>query len=78
MMRRVFAGSLLAAGVALAAARTRLLTRSGAFATVLVGGPIMSAGRFSWSALTLLFFLSSSGLSRRATAETGYVEKHGA
>jgi uncharacterized protein (TIGR00297 family) len=67
--------------VALAARRTRTLSRSGAVAGALVGTICMAAG-WSWGALLLSLFVSASALSRigevkKATRVDSVVEKGG-
>jgi uncharacterized protein (TIGR00297 family) len=81
-MERVAAGIALAAVVAIGARATRALTTDGAIAATFVGAASVVAG-WSWSALLLAFFLSSSALSRigidikqRRTA--GILQKMGA
>ncbi len=62
-MERVAAGIALAAVIAGGARAARSLTTDGAIAATLVGGASVAAG-WSWGALLLAFFLSSSALSR--------------
>ena len=76
---RLLAGALVAVGIALVAKRAGALSASGAAAAVFVGTAAMAAG-WSWGALLLIYFVSSSALSRlgRATKErrtAGIVEK---
>lgn len=71
----------LAAGVALLALRARALSRSGAAAAMVVGTLAAAAG-WRWAALLIVFFLSSSALSRwradaKARRTAGIVEKGG-
>ena len=63
MIERAAAGIVLAAVVALAARLARALTTDGAIAATLVGAASVAAG-WSWAALLLGFFVSSSALSR--------------
>ena len=62
-MERVAAGIALAAIIAAGARAARALTTGGAIAATLVGAASVAAG-WSWGALLLAFFLSSSALSR--------------
>jgi uncharacterized protein (TIGR00297 family) len=75
-------GLVLAAGIALVAFRARSLTASGAIAAAVVGTIAMGAG-WSWGALLVAYFASSSLLSRyrereKAARSAGGVEKGGA
>ena len=63
MIERVAAGVALAAVIAFATRAARALTTDGAIAATLVGATSIAAG-WSWGALLLAFFLSSSALSR--------------
>jgi uncharacterized protein (TIGR00297 family) len=63
VIERVAAGVALAAVIAFAARAARALTTDGAIAATLVGAASI-AGGWSWAALLLAFFLSSSALSR--------------
>jgi uncharacterized protein (TIGR00297 family) len=63
VIERVAAGVALAAVIAFAARSARALTTDGAIAATLIGGASI-AGGWSWGALLLAFFLSSSALSR--------------
>jgi uncharacterized protein (TIGR00297 family) len=63
VIERVTAGVALAAVIAMAARAARALTTDGAIAATLVGAASIAAG-WSWGALLLAFFLSSSALSR--------------
>ncbi len=63
MIERAAAGIALAAVIATAARAGRMLTTGGAIAAAIVGALSIAAG-WSWAALLLLFFLSSSALSR--------------
>jgi uncharacterized protein (TIGR00297 family) len=80
-MQRALAGVIVAACVALAAKRAGSLSSSGAFAATVVGALAVAAG-WDWGALLLLYFISSSVLSRigRAAKEqrtSAIVAKHG-
>jgi uncharacterized protein (TIGR00297 family) len=57
-------GLLLATIVAYLAYRIHSLNRSGAIAALIVGTIVFGIGGWQWSILLLLFFLTSSGLSR--------------
>ncbi|HJW90780.1 MAG TPA: DUF92 domain-containing protein [Anaerolineales bacterium] len=57
-------GFLLAALISALAYRARALSASGAWAATLTGGLVFGLGGLSWAVLLLIFFLSSSGLSR--------------
>lgn len=57
-------GILLGVLVALAALRMHALSRSGAWAAAICGGVIFSLGGWSWATILLVFFVSSSALSR--------------
>ncbi|MBP1702899.1 MAG: putative rane protein [Chloroflexi bacterium] len=61
---QVLIGFFLAALIALLAWRARALSTSGAFAALLTGGLIFGLGGLSWATLLLVFFVSSSALSR--------------
>ena len=63
MIERAAAGIALAAVIAMAARAGRTLTTTGAIAAAIVGAASVAAG-WSWGALLLAFFLSSSALSR--------------
>jgi len=76
------AGALVAAAIALAAWRTGSLSRSGAAAAFFVGTIAIAAG-WTWGALLILYFVSSSLLSRvgaalKAQRSGSVVEKAGA
>src|SRR5687767_12031464 len=62
-MDRALAGLLLASALAIAAWRARALTPGGALAAVVVGAACVIAG-WNWALLLLVFFISSSALSR--------------
>ena len=61
---QLFAGLLFAVIIAFGAYRAHSLSRSGAFASVLVGGVIFGIGGWQWALLLLAFFVSSSALTR--------------
>jgi uncharacterized protein (TIGR00297 family) len=61
---QLLAGFILAVVIAFVAYRARSLSRSGAYAAVIVGTVIFGAGGWQWAVLLLAFFISSSGLSR--------------
>jgi uncharacterized protein (TIGR00297 family) len=60
---RAIAGGLFAVAVTFIALRARALTRNGAVAAGVVGTIAVAAG-WSWGVLLLLFFVSSSALSK--------------
>lgn len=64
---RIVAGVLLAVGIASLAKRAGSLAASGAVAAVVVGTAAVAAG-WSWGALLLVYFVSSSALSRLGRA----------
>lgn len=57
-------GFLLAILIAIVAWRAKALSTSGAWAAVLTGGLTFGLGGVSWAVLLLVFFISSSALSR--------------
>jgi uncharacterized protein (TIGR00297 family) len=57
-------GLLLGSGIAFLAWRARALSISGALAAALTGGLTFGLGGLNWAVLLLLFFITSSGLSR--------------
>jgi uncharacterized protein (TIGR00297 family) len=63
VIERAALGFLLASLVALVAVRSRALTRDGGVAAVVVGAISVAAG-WSWAALLVFFFVTSSFLSR--------------
>ena len=82
MIERAAAGIALAAVIAMAARAGRTLTTDGAIAATIVGAASIAAG-WSWGALLLAFFLSSSALSRigidiKRQRTAGILEKGGA
>jgi uncharacterized protein (TIGR00297 family) len=69
-------GFLLAGLIAWAAWRAHALSRSGTWAAIVTGGLIFGLGGLPWAALLLVFFVSSSGLSRLfAVRKAGLNEK---
>jgi uncharacterized protein (TIGR00297 family) len=79
---RILIGAVAAAVVAIIARRAGSLSVSGAVAAALIGTAAVAAG-WSWGALLILYFLSSSLLSRLGRARklehtAGMVEKAGA
>jgi uncharacterized protein (TIGR00297 family) len=61
---QILAGFLLAAIVAYLAYRAHSLNESGAVAATIVGTIIFGMGGLQWAILLLIFFITSSGLSR--------------
>ena len=61
---QIFIGFLLASIVAFLAYRVHSLNRSGALAATVVGTIIFGLGGWQWAILLLLFFTTSSALSR--------------
>ena len=57
-------GFILAIIIAVLAYRVHSLNRSGAFAATLVGTIIFGLGGWQWAVLLLIFFITSSALSR--------------
>lgn len=79
---RVVVGALSAVGIAAAAWKARSLSRSGALAAVMTGTVAAAAG-WSWAILLVLYFVSSTLLSRfgrrrKFDRTAGVVEKPGA
>lgn len=68
MLTRVLAGALAAAIISFAARRARSLAPSGALAALAIGTVAVAAG-WSWGALLVLYFVSSSVLSHAGRAE---------
>jgi uncharacterized protein (TIGR00297 family) len=64
MTTQLLVGLLFAALVAFGAYRVHTLSRSGAYAAVVVGALIFGAGGWQWAVLLLVFFITSSALSR--------------
>ena len=82
MIERAAAGALVAAAIAAAAWRAGYLSRTGAAAAVFVGTIAIAAG-WTWGALLIVYFISSSLLSRtgaalKAQRSGSVVEKAGA
>jgi len=63
-MPQLFYGFILAVAVAFAAYRAHSLSRSGALAAALEGTIIFGLGGWQWAVILLIFFVSSSLLSR--------------
>jgi uncharacterized protein (TIGR00297 family) len=61
---QLFAGFVFAVIIGFAAYRVHSLSRSGAYAAVLVGTVIFGIGGWQWALLLLAFFVSSSTLTR--------------
>jgi uncharacterized protein (TIGR00297 family) len=61
---QILIGGLLGGIVAYLAYRAKALNRSGAVAAALIGGLVFGLGGLSWAILLLLFFITSSLLSR--------------
>ncbi len=81
VLTRIVAGVLLAAGIAALAKRAGSLSASGAVAATVVGAAAVAAG-WNWGGLLLLYFVTSSALSRLGKAAkeqrtAGVVEKGG-
>jgi uncharacterized protein (TIGR00297 family) len=68
VITRTIVGLITAAAIAIAAYRAGALSRSGAIAALLLGTLAIAAG-WEWGALLILFFLTSSALSRVGAAE---------
>lgn len=64
MILSLVIGSSAAACAGLLAVRAGALTVGGAAAATAVGGLVFAAGGLGWSAVLLVFFLTSSALSR--------------
>lgn len=74
IVTRALTGAVLSIVVVLAARRTRTLSASGALAGAIIGTICMAAG-WSWGALLLSLFVSSSALSKVGeTRKAGLVE----
>ncbi|PJH75824.1 MAG: DUF92 domain-containing protein, partial [Anaerolineae bacterium CG_4_9_14_0_8_um_filter_58_9] len=63
-MQQLLLGLLFALIIAFLAYRARSLSRSGAYAAVLVGTLIFGLGGWQWAIILLTFFISSSALTR--------------
>ena len=61
---QILYGFLFAISIAYLAYRAHSLNRSGALAAVIVGTIIFGLGGWSWAILLMIFFITSSGLSR--------------
>ena len=61
---QLLAGFLFAVTIAFGAYRVHSLSLSGAYAAVLVGTVVFGIGGWQWSILLLVFFVSSSALTR--------------
>jgi uncharacterized protein (TIGR00297 family) len=61
---QIIYGFLLAVIIAYLAYRAHSLNKSGVFAATIVGTVIFGLGGWQWAVLLLIFFLTSSGLSR--------------
>src|SRR5476651_2374934 len=68
MMFRVIVGAALAAAIAFAARRMRSLAIDGAIAAALVGTAAVAAG-WNWGALLIIYYVSSTALSRIGRTE---------
>lgn len=68
MLERMAAGFVLALVIAVAAYRAGSLSRSGALAAAAVGTATVAAG-WAWGALLVIYFVTSSALSRFHRAE---------
>ena len=68
MTTRIFAGAMLSLVIALVARRARSLSTSGAAAAVVIGTLAVAAG-WSWGVLLILYFASSTLLSKIGKAE---------
>ncbi len=82
MIERAAAGAVVAAAIAVGAWRARSLSRSGAAAAFFIGAIAIAAG-WGWGALLIVYFVSSSLLSRvgasiKAQRSGAIVEKAGA
>lgn len=76
LMLGLLVGMILAAIIAYLAYRVRALSRSGAWAALVTGTLIFGLGGLPWATLLLIFFLSSSALSRAfARRKSGLGEK---
>lgn len=61
---QLLVGLILASIVSYLAHRAHSLDRSGAFAATVVGTIVFGVGGWQWAVLLLIFFITSSGLSR--------------
>jgi uncharacterized protein (TIGR00297 family) len=69
-------GLILAIGIAFMVYRLRALTPGGAVAAAILGTLIFGLGGVAWSILLLVFFISSSALSRLAKQRKQAVEEN--
>ena len=75
-MQQLILGFAFSTIISLISYRARSLSRSGAYAAVLSGGLIFGLGGLPWATLLLVFFISSSLLSRLFSRQkTGLGEK---
>jgi uncharacterized protein (TIGR00297 family) len=73
---QLLAGFALAVAIAFVAYRAHSLSRSGAYAAIVVGTVIFGLGGWQWAILLLAFFISSSALTRAfRKRKTGLSEK---
>jgi uncharacterized protein (TIGR00297 family) len=72
---QLLAGLTLGIFVALAAYWLRALSLSGAVAAAITGSLVFGLGGFAWAALLLVFFISSSALSKAFVKKKQYVEE---
>ncbi|NMC12059.1 MAG: DUF92 domain-containing protein [Chloroflexi bacterium] len=76
MISQIIIGILLSLIISLAAWRFKSLSRSGAFAALIMGCLIFGLGGLPWAALLLTFFISSSVISRYSiTQKKSLLEK---
>lgn len=68
MAQRVLIGAVLALAISLGARRTRSLSVNGAIAATILGTLAAAAG-WTWAALLIVYFVSSTALSRLGRAE---------
>jgi uncharacterized protein (TIGR00297 family) len=71
VIERLVLGLVVATSISVAAWRARSLTSSGAFAATIVGTLAVAAG-WTWGALLILYFVSSTLLSRLGRARKEY------
>ena len=64
LIARLLVGAILGAGIGGLATWRRLLSRGGAVAAALVGTVVFAFGGWAWAVLLVLFFVTSSALSR--------------
>lgn len=76
LLHRFAIGLVGAAAIALVARRARSLSTSGAIAATVVGGMTAAAG-WSWAALLIIYFVTSSALSRLNRSHAGDVVAKG-